>query len=70
MVGREVGRERGGEVFDDADQFPEFFIFWKHVYFYFENVQHYFDNKKYDKNKQKPENDSHITDDRKFLVPE
>ena len=54
--------------FDDANVFREFFIFWKYVYFFFKDIKHKVDDEENDKNEHKPENDSHVADNREVLV--
>ena len=52
----------------DGNIFRGFFIFWKYVYFFFEDVKHQANNEGNHKNKNKPENYSHVADDREVLV--
>ena len=50
--------------------FRGLFVFWKFIYFFFENVKYQFKKEENDSEEHKPENDSHIVDEREILVPD
>ena len=52
----------------DANIFRGFFFLRKYVYFFFEDVKHQVNKEENERKKHKPENDSHVVDEREVLV--
>jgi len=69
MMHWQVVVEAFRNFFYDANIFPGVFIFWKDVYFFFEDVYHQVNKEENDRKKHKPENNTHVVDEREILVP-